>query len=128
MDTNRLLYLHGDGETATALVELMRTKDFHAGTGQLIWRVELWYFRKAGGGWERIPNVERVLRRKRCSPDDLKAVSVAYYPELSVYVDRQGKSDPVAFTLPAKEDPSRGRPAGSETKLKTKPHVLGVGK
>ncbi len=126
-DTRRVLYVSGDGPRATALVELIRAREFHAsGRGELIWRVELWYFQYAAGGWQKVANQERVLRRERLSADRWATVDVTYYPALSFYIAPDGSSDPVEFTIPPAVDPSRGRPAGSEVELRTAPHVLGI--
>ena len=131
MDQGRVLYLAGDGGRATMLVELMRLRDFYdvkttASGKQLIWRVELWYFEYQYGGWERVPNQERVLRRERIPSGDWQKISVEYLPAMSVHVDKDGKSAPVTFTLPDKPDPATGRPANTDPKLQTKPRILGV--
>ncbi len=126
MDLRRILYLKGHGRRATMLVEAMRTRDFHAGKGAYVWRIELWYFKNHFDGWEKLANQERLLRRARTSPETWRRIHVEYYPDLSVYIDPEGESEPVEFTVPGKPDPSRGRVAGAAPKLKTEPHVLGV--
>jgi hypothetical protein len=126
MDWGRTLYVHGHGRYATALVELMRTRGFYAGGGQVIWRIELWYFENQGAGWMRLANQENVLRRERLSPKQWRLIDVAYHPELSVFVDAKGQSEPVVFELPAKTDPRRGRPAGTKPKLSSEPVLLGI--
>ena len=126
MDWGRALYVQGHGRRATVLVELMRTQPFYAGAGQVIWRVELWYFENQFGGWQRVPNTERVLRRERISPAEWKKIHVEYLPQLSVTIDEKGRSEPVSFQIPAKADESTGRPAGSEPKLPARPVVLGA--
>jgi hypothetical protein len=126
MDWSRTLYVRGHGDLATALVERMRTRAFYAGAGQVIWRIELWYFQWQGGQWVRLPNQAVVLRRERTRPAKWQEIDVSYHPELSVFVDEKGKSSPLKFTLPAKTDPRRGRPAGSEPKLDQEPRVSGL--
>ncbi len=64
-DQTQILMLRGTHERAVGLVQLVRERDFHAGNGQVIWRVELWYFQFQAGGWERISQAQRVLRRER---------------------------------------------------------------
>ncbi len=128
----RVLYLKGYGDRAVVLVELIRTKAFHEGGGKLhtesmIWRIDIWYFRKRGGGWERQKNAARTLRRVRTLPKTWENISVAYYPALSVHIDMDGKSTPVDFAIPPNRDPSRGRPAHSDIKLQTEPHVITAG-
>jgi hypothetical protein len=124
MDLRRPLYIRGDGRRATMLVELMRTRDFHAGRGQYVWRIELWYFENYFGGWARVDNQERLLERMRTTPAGWRKMAIEYRPELSVRIDAEGESEPVKFTLPEKIDPSRGRPANTKPDLDTKPHVI----
>jgi len=127
VDLRRTLYIQGHGGQAAALVELMRTKEYYAARpGELIWRVELWYFQFNHGSWERIPESERVLRRERIPHEKWARISVEYDPALSVYVDPNGASKAVDYTIPDKPDPSRGRPAGTKPELDTPPHVMGV--
>lgn len=126
MDISRVLYVRGHGRRATVLVELLRTRPFHDSKGDMIWRVELWYFENHAGGWVRLPNQERVLRRERVRPAAWREMNVTYYPRLSVRVARDGSSEPVAFEIPAEPDASRGRPAGTEPVLDTEPHISGI--
>jgi len=136
LDTRRVLYIQGQGQRATLLVELMRTRDFHksrqaGGPGQVVWRVELWYMRKQGGGWARLANVERLLRRRRCSLAELqRSVAVEYYPQLSASLNDAGQAKPIRFAIPdiKNPDPTRGRPAKAKLTPKTKPHILGMEK
>ncbi len=126
MEIRRVLYLQGQGRRATMLLELMRTREFYSSKGTVIWRVELWYFQRTGGGWEKLANQERVLRRERTTPQRWRKIHVEYYPRLSVYVDEKGRSEPVRFRIPEKPDTSRGRVAVTEPKLKTRPYILGL--
>lgn len=125
MEIRRVLYVQGHGARATVLVELMRTRQFHASKGQIIWRVELWYFRERFGGWERTSKQEHVLHRKRTSPAAWRKIHLEYYPELSVYIDVDGESAPVNFTVP-KPDITRGRLPNTAPDIKTEPHLLGL--
>ena len=131
MDQGRVLYLAGHGRRATMLVELMRTREFYdqktTGQGaQLIWRIEMWYYDYEHGGWERVPNQERVLRRERLASGQWSKISLEFLPQWSVYIDPDGKSEPLTIKIPEKPDPTTGRPAGTEPNLKTKPHILGM--
>ncbi len=131
MDQGRVLYLSGHGRRATMLVELMRTREFYdqktTGQGaQVIWRIEMWYYDYEHGGWERVPNQERVLRRERIPSGQWAKISLEFLPQLSVYLDPAGKSEAVNFKIPEKADPAAGRPAGTEPNLKTKPIILGM--
>ena len=129
MNVRRVLYVAGDGLRATMLVEVMRTRPFHAQRGdEVIWRTELWYFRYRYGGWERAANVERVLERERIPASQWKAITLVYYPQLSAHVDEAGRSEPVKFEIPKTLDGARGRIAGTDPVQKTRPIILGVGK
>ena len=128
MEIRRPLYIEGHGRHATMLVELMRTREFYSSGEALVWRVELWYFQENYGAWERVPNQEVVLERKRITPKEWKKIDLEYYPELSAHVDRQGMAGPIEFVIPQAPDPSTGRPAGSEPELKSAAHVLGLDK
>lgn len=135
LDTRRILYISGQGNRAVVLIELMRTREFHKSRkprskdSELIWRIELWYLARQSGGWERLPNTERLLRRARMVPRDWQQkIAVEYYPQLTARLDAAGQSKPIRFTIPSKPDPTRGRPARTKIKLQTRPHVLGLGK
>lgn len=127
MDDRRVLYIRGHGRRATLLVELMRTRGFHAAKSrELVWRMELWYFVNEFGGWDRLANQERVLRRVRTGVERWRTISLEYYPQLSVRISPDGKSRVVEFRVPPVADASRGRAAGTPAKIKTPPHVLGL--
>ena len=127
MDARRVLFIRGHGRRATALIEAVRTRDFYAKSGsQIIWRIELWYFENQYGGWDQLADTARVLHRRRSPFGEIKAISLEYFPELSVRVRATGRSEPVRFKIPAKRDPSRGRVPGGTFKLKSNPHVLGL--
>ncbi|MCD6364392.1 MAG: hypothetical protein J7M14_00800, partial [Planctomycetes bacterium] len=131
MEQRRVLYIRGHGRRATALVELMRTRSFHASKpAEHIWRIELWYFTKNFSdnfrGWVRLANQERLLRRVRSDQATWRKISIEYYPALSVEITREGKSRPIAFILPPAADSSRGRTGATTPWLKTAPHILGL--
>ncbi len=61
-----LLALAGDRDRAVALVQLIRDTPFHgAAPGEIIWRVELYYFKFQAGGWEKVQQQNQPLRRDR---------------------------------------------------------------
>jgi hypothetical protein len=70
-----LLRLRGDHDRAVALVQLVRDQDFVSQTGQeIIWRVELWYFKNENGGWAKLD--KRVVRRERfANPDQYRGAT-----------------------------------------------------
>ena len=126
MEIKRVLYVHGHGQRATLLVELLRTREFYSSAGSIVWRVELWYMKNEFGGWDRLANAERVLHRKRIKPQAWRKIDLQYVPELSVYVGPDGKSKPVHFKIPPAGDLSRGRLRDTNPTAKTKTHVRGL--
>ncbi len=126
MDLRRPLAIAGHGRRATMLVETMRTRDFHAGKGQVVWRTELWYFQWFHGGWQRLNDQEVVLERFRGSPADWRKIDVAYLPAWSVYVDTAGRSVELELTVPPQTSPATGRPAGTDPQLPARPVVVGI--
>ncbi|MFP4054173.1 MAG: hypothetical protein ACLFV7_09965 [Phycisphaerae bacterium] len=128
LEDRRVLYVQGHGKRATLLVELMRTRAFHASGGAIVWRVDLWHFHHQFGGWDRLANTETTLRRLRVRPDDWKKVHVEWTPALTADVDADGKSEPLRFRIPDKANPAIGRTAGTKMKLESAPVILGVQK
>ena len=127
MEIRRVLYIKGSGIRATMLVELMRTRDFYSRKGsEVIWRVELWYFKNHFGGWDRLPNQERILHRLRTERQQWQKVNLEYFPQLSATVGPDGKGKKIVFKIPPKGDPSRGRLAGTAPEQKTPSNVLGL--
>jgi len=71
-----ILLLHGDHDRAVALVQLIRDTDFHSAGGNIIWRIELYYFKFQYGGWEKVQQQNNIVRRERFkSMDDYKAAT-----------------------------------------------------
>lgn len=64
-DRSTLLHLQGDAARAVALVELVRDRAFYDSKGNVVWRVELWYFEQLHGGWAKVQQQNKVLRRER---------------------------------------------------------------
>ncbi len=65
-DKPKLARLIGTHERAVGLVDLTRLKGFHSDKGdEVIWREEVWFFKWENGGWERVPDQSRLLRRER---------------------------------------------------------------
>lgn len=72
-----ILFLRGDHDRATALVQLIRSTAFHSDTGgEVIWRIELWYFENEHGGWAKITDQDKILQRQRfANPHDYHAMA-----------------------------------------------------
>ena len=89
----RVLRIEGNGEHAKALVELMRTRptsyDGRFGGTPVVWRVEIWYYRKLFGTWRR--EEPKVLRRFLRSPDEASKWRWAFLPELGGVDVREGE-------------------------------------
>jgi hypothetical protein len=65
-NSSTIQWLGGDHRRAVVLVRLLRDQAFYHDKGdEVIWRMELQYFENENGGWARVPNVSRVLRRQR---------------------------------------------------------------
>ncbi len=63
---NEMLFLQGDHDRAVGLVQLVRDKAFHSDRGdEVIWHIELWYFKNQHGGWEKVQQENKLLRRER---------------------------------------------------------------
>jgi len=73
---SEILAIRGDHSRATVLVQLVRDKDFYNGSGEVVWRVELWYFEEELGGWEKVAQQNRVLRRERFKTHDAFEIAV----------------------------------------------------
>jgi hypothetical protein len=108
-DKVRVLRLAADHGHATALVELLRTRDFHSDKGgEVIYRVELWYYENLFGGWAKDKNTERVLTRLRGTPQKLPQ-NLQYEPTLGGLTP---SATPLTLTLPDKPDPRHGLAGG----------------
>jgi len=114
----RAIYIVGHGDKATALVEKARIQDaqtgpFHSEQGnEAIWRLELWYFRKWYGGWERIGNAETVLYRQRMPRSRYDAMNWVFSDSLGgIEVGPTGTSPVVTIHIPDRLDPNLGRVA-----------------
>jgi hypothetical protein len=65
-NVNEVTLLKGNHNRAVMLVRLERSSKFHSDKGdEVIWRPELWYFQNNHGGWEKVQQTDRVLRRER---------------------------------------------------------------
>src|SRR5439155_19530657 len=55
-----------DHDRAVVLVQRIRESKFHSDKGgEAIWRVELWFMKNEAGGWAKVNQQDRVLRRER---------------------------------------------------------------
>jgi len=96
-------FMTGDNTRVTVLVELIRDKDFHAGEGNIIWRMELWYFENQFGGWAKVVQQNKVLRRERFKDKaafDAAVGKIKWVPELGGIKLSKDKTS-AEITLPA---------------------------
>jgi hypothetical protein len=105
---HEILLIQGDHDRAVALVQLVRDKDFYAGTGQVIWRIELYYFKNQHGGWEKIGQQNKIIRRERFKTHDefvsatAKMKFIAALGGLKLEKDQTEKSVKLQTLSPAK--------------------------
>ncbi len=96
--------IKGNHNRAVMLVRCERNSAFHSDKGdEVIWRPELWYFENHHGGWEKVLQTDRVLRRERfATQKDYHAVvdKLKWVPELGG-LKSTPKTPDVAVTLPA---------------------------
>lgn len=102
-DQSDILQLVGDSRRAVALVQLERRRDFHnAAGGEIIWRVELYYFQNQAGGWEKAQQVNQVLRRMRFRDKEAyedEVTPIRWTPELGGVKVANGQTRQI--TVPA---------------------------
>ena len=75
---NRILAIVGNDKSAAALVELCRTTEFHAGGGDVVWRIERWDYANEWGAWQ--PRGTRVLRRFRLGRSEWTSLRWYFVP------------------------------------------------
>lgn len=94
----------GNHDRATVLVQLVRDKDFHAGANEVIWRIELWYFKFEAGGWAIVPQQNKVLERVRYkSHEAFHAVTdhIKWLPQLGgIRLDKDKPLTTITVTPP----------------------------
>lgn len=98
---NHPLWIAGDHNHATLVVEQVRSKGFYSGRhGSIIFRVAIWYFERYYAGWQKVSNLGKVMTRWR-GPADKITNPWQYLPALGgIRVSRTGKYRPINVTLP----------------------------
>jgi hypothetical protein len=114
-DHLRPLVAHGTKRDVFVLVEKARLRDFYAGGGQAIYRVEIWPFRKAGAVWDKPNKGVRVLQRHRFTAKAaLTGFGAMFEPSLGGLQILKGRSvTGIRYTIPQKWDGSRGKIPGT---------------
>jgi hypothetical protein len=97
MDKQEILHLAGDHHRATALMKLVRDRGFYSNKGgEIICRFELWYFRFEAGGWMKIQQGSKVLRRDRFESKadyDTTISPIRWIPELGSITFGKGEKE-----------------------------------
>lgn len=116
---NNVMQLLGDSQHAAAIVDLVRDTDFHAGAGEIIWRVEVWYFENQAGGWAKVQQQNRVIDRDRYKnrADYEKARAGRRYVGLNEGL-RTGKDSTTTIKWPADAATSPASERGSSPATK----------
>ena len=100
-DRTEAIATWGNHDRAVLLVQRIRESKFHSDKGgEAIWRVELWYFKNEAGGWAKVSQQDRVLRRERFdSSDEMKKTigQIAWRPELGGVQLETGKTKSITF-------------------------------
>ncbi len=111
----RVFAVGGNGKCATALVELLRigntSFDKKAKKPFVVWRVELWFYRKLYGTWRREDNA-KVLRRFMIDLDNWKKWTWTFEPALGGIDVSPGATRRIELTLPEAFGVGMGRVAG----------------
>lgn len=109
-----ILFMTGDNTRATVLVELIRDKDFHASGGNIIWRVELWYFENQFGGWAKVVQQNKVLRRERFKDQaafEAATSKIKWIPQLGgVKLSKDKPTTSITLPSEALSPPARTNP------------------
>lgn len=97
MNRQEILHLAGDRNRATALMKLVRDRAFHSDKGgEIICRFELWYFRFEAGGWMKVQQGSKLLRRDRFTSkaDYEKTIGpIRWIPELGSITLEKGETE-----------------------------------
>lgn len=98
---NRPLWINGDHNHATMVVEQLDTHSFVTGhQGSIIFRVAVWYFQRYYGGWTKMSNMGKVMTRWRGPAGNIQN-PWQYLPALGgIRVHANGNFKPVSTTLP----------------------------
>ena len=115
------LMLQGDHDRAIALLRLVRDKGFvNDRGGEVIWRIELWYFKNQLGGWEAVQQQNKVLRRERFASTAARNSAegqIRWMPQLGGL--RVPKDEPVRTVTIEKPEGATTQPAGDSNEEKS---------
>jgi hypothetical protein len=115
-DRRRILALEGAGTEARVLVEELTTRQTTLPSAQpfVVWRVEVWSYRKEFGAWDRYR--WKVMARERPSVSDYEGMTWVFEPKLGgVVVSDETPLTEVTYRVPADLDPGKGLVAGKNS-------------
>ena len=113
----KMLLISGNHERATILAELIRDTAFYSDKGgEIIWRIELWYFKNQHGGWEKIAQANKVLRRERFTKkeDFEKGTATKWIAELGGI--KLAKDEKKIVKVSLKDQPAQKKPPVEDRK------------
>jgi hypothetical protein len=115
-DRRRILFLEGSGTEARVLVEELTTRKttLPSPVPFVVWRVEVWFYRKEFGAWDRYDS--RVIARERSPVTEFEQTTWVFDPALGGIgvpgrEGRAGEATPVAevtYEVPREFDPAHG--------------------
>jgi hypothetical protein len=113
---NEILLVNGNHDRATLLVQLIRDNKFHSDKGgEIVWHTELWYFKFQNGGWEKIQQQNRVLRRERFrnrQEFDAEAGRIRWLEQLGgIMLAKKDESKEITLPSSALSGPAKNTPA-----------------
>ncbi len=99
---NRPIWINGDHNHATMVVEQLDTKSYVTGhNGSIIFRVAVWYFQRYYSGWAKMNNMGKVMTRWRGPAGNIPN-PWQYLPALGgIRIHRNGKYKAISTSLPA---------------------------
>jgi|GEM_PF-1419024 len=109
-----IIAMAGNHNQVTALVKQIRDRAFHSDTGgEIISRFELWYFKFEYGGWEKVQQGSKLLRRDRFESQDAfeKTIgTIKWLPELGGIKLEKGKDRTIKLTSASAPGPTQQSP------------------
>ena len=114
-DRRRILFLKGRGSEARVLVEEVSTRKttLPSSVPFLVWRVEVWHYRKEYGAWDRC-DWEPVVRQ-RPGVADFENTTWVFEPALGgLTLDEETPVVEVTYRVPESFDPSTGVVAAAD--------------
>jgi hypothetical protein len=112
-DRRRILFLEGAATEARVLVEELTTRktSLPSPVAFVVWRVEVWSYRKEFGAWDRYD--WRVVVRERLPVTEFEQMTWVFDPALGgLQVSEASPVGEVVYEVPQEFDPAHGLVAG----------------